>query len=88
MSKAKNKTGFREKIKEIRRTIGAVNYEIGWYFDLIEKIFKVFTWQYPSTSNLFLILLIMLWIVVSFIPIRTFVAIGILAKFKKESKFF
>ena len=72
----------------IKKTVGSVNYEIGWYFDLIEKIFKVFTWQYPKTSELFFGLLIVAWMVVSFIPIRQFVAIGILAKFHKESKFF
>jgi hypothetical protein len=44
MKKATNKGSRWEKIKEIRRIIGAVNYEIGWYFDLIEKIYKVFSW--------------------------------------------
>jgi len=29
------------------KTVGEVNYEIGWYFDLIEKIHKIFHWKSP-----------------------------------------
>lgn len=68
--------------------IGSVNYEVGWYFDLVEKIFKMFSYTNPSTSDLFLGIFILLFLVVSFIPIRIFVILGIIDKFQTESKFY
>ena len=65
-----------------------MNFELGWYFDLIEKIFKVFAWTDSQTSDLFLWILIALFIVVTFVPIRPFIAFGLIAKFSKESKFY
>lgn len=88
MSKVKEKKGFREQIKSVKKIIGVVGYEIGWYFDLIEKIFKVFSWAEPQTSDLILWLLVVAWVVVSYIPIRPFVALGLIGKFNTESKFY
>lgn len=84
----KKNTGFRETITNVKRIIGVVNYEIGWYLDLVEKFFKIFSWSNPQTSDLFLWLLIVVWVVVSYIPIRPFVALGLLGKFDTESRFY
>lgn len=87
-SKLKEKIGVLELFRKLRKTIGAVNYEVGWYFDLVEKIFKMFSYENPSTSDLFLGIFVVLFIVVSFIPIRFVVILGILDKFHTESKFY
>lgn len=75
----------KHKIQEI---IGTLNYEVGQYLDLVEKFYKLFTWTEPQTSDLVLSIFVVLWIVVSFIPIRPVVALGIIGKFNTESKFY
>lgn len=72
----------------MKRIIGVVQYEVGWYFDLIEKVFKVFSWAEPQTSDLILVLLVVAFLVVSFVPIRPFVALGLIGKFNTESRFY
>ena len=88
MSQVKQKTGIVESVKNIKRIIGTVNYEIGWYFDLIEKVFKVFSWSEPRTSDLILWLLIVAFLVVTFVPIRPLIALALIKKFHVESKFY
>lgn len=86
--KEEEKSSFRESFKKIRMIIGEVNFEIGWYFDLLEKIYKVFNFREADTSELILKLLVVAWLVVTFVPIRPFVALGIINKFITESRFY
>lgn len=87
-TQVKGKLGLRETVKKVRELIGTVNYEIGWYFDLVEKVIKAFSWQNNRTSTLLLILLLLVWIVVTFIPIRFFIAVGLVAAFNKKSHYY
>jgi hypothetical protein len=87
-TKVKESSSIRQSIKKIRRIIGEVNFEVGWYFDLLEKFYKVFQYNKESTSLLISLMLVGAWVVVSFIPIRPFVALGIINKFNTESRFY
>ena len=49
---------------------------------------KTFQWNNKRTSDHILGILIIAWVVVSFVPIRVFVVLGLLKKWNVESRFY
>lgn len=87
-TKVKERKGLLAIYAKIRHLIATINYEVGWYFDLVEKFVKAFSWTNVSTSSLIMYLLLVAWVVVTFIPIRGVIALGIFKKFDTESRFY
>lgn len=65
-----------------------MTFEIGWYFDLIEKIYKFLCWEQPQTSDKILYGLCLAWFAVTFIPLRMVISIGIINKFITGSQYY
>ena len=80
-TKQKEKSGFRDKIKKLQTIAGEIIFAVGWYFDLIDKIYKMLCWEQPRTSDKILYGLCLAWFAVTFIPLRTVISLAIINKF-------
>jgi hypothetical protein len=54
----------------------------------IEKSGKLLTWHDPKTSRRFLLILLVIFIVVTFLPLRFFVILGLLKKFNRGKTYY
>lgn len=75
-----------DKVREIKALAGGAIFYLNWFFDLAEKESEVKCWREPLISHMLLIVLIVAFFAVTFLPIRPLVAIGIFSKFEKDGK--
>ena len=61
---------------------------VNFLFDLVEKIMKIDSWEEEGASNIVLIALIIVFLVVSFIPLRFIICILLLDKFHEGSTWY
>lgn len=87
-TKKKESSGLRSKIRKLQIIAGEVIFQVGWFFDLVEKIYRMLIWDQPKTSDKFLYGLCLAWFAVTFIPLRTVIALAIVNKFVKGSKYY
>jgi len=60
----------------------------GWFFDLCQKLLKILSWEEPSESNIVLIVLIVAFLVVSFVPLRVIICLALVNKFHEGSTWY
>jgi hypothetical protein len=58
------------------------------FSDFVEKTEKLLCWQDRKTSSVFLLVLIVAFFVVSFLPLRYFVIVGLLLKFNRGKTYY
>lgn len=87
-TKKKESSGLRSKIRKLQIIAGEVIFQVGWFFDLVEKIYRMLIWDQPKTSDKFLYGLCLAWFAVTFLPLRTVIALAIVNKFFKGSKYY
>lgn len=57
-------------------------------FDLVEKLRKLIYWEDQKSSTITLVVLLLAFFVVTFIPLRTIIVIWLIGKFKKGSTYY
>mmetsp|Transcript_37548 Transcript_37548/g.49384 ORF Transcript_37548/g.49384 Transcript_37548/m.49384 type:complete len:125 (-) Transcript_37548:391-765(-) len=61
---------------------------IDWLFDLIEKIAKLIYWEDQTASTITLVILLLAFFVVTFIPLRCIIILWLFGKFSKGSTYY
>lgn len=82
------KLGIIEQIKNIRFKVGKVIFMMNWFFDLCQKFLKILSWDEPKESNVVLIVLIVAFLVVSFVPLRVIICLALVNKFHEGSTWY
>jgi hypothetical protein len=44
-TKKKESSGLRSKIRKLQIIAGEVIFQVGWFFDLVEKIYRMLIWD-------------------------------------------
>lgn len=68
-------------LTRIRRDAGTFIFGYGKFVDIVEKFVKILTWEDQNVSDKFMIGLIIAFIIVTFIPIRTIISLVVVKKF-------
>ena len=82
------RTGVFDKWSETKNILSGVIFAADFGFDLIEKLEKLLTWQDQDASTVVLVVILLAFFVVTFIPLRTIICIALIAKFNKGSTWY
>ena len=82
------KTSIFDKFSELRTIISEAVFHMDNTFDLIEKLEKLLTWQDQEASTIVLVVILLAFFVVTFIPLRTIICAWLIGKFKKGSTWY
>jgi len=80
--------GILEKLNIMREKLAVKIYQLDSVFDAIEKIYFVLTWQNKKASLTLLTLILVGLMVVTFLPLRFFICLGLIKKFARGSSYY
>ena len=82
------KTGILNVIRNQRALVADLLLSIDWLFDLIEKLSKLIYWEDQQASTITLVVLLLAFFVVTFIPLRFIIILWLFGKFGKGSTYY
>ena len=82
------RTGVLDRWSETKQTLAGVIFGADYAFDLIEKLEKLLTWEDQEASTVVLVVILLAFFVVTFIPLRTIICLALVAKFNKGSTWY
>lgn len=81
-------SGLLQKLKSSKEGLAATIYTVDKIFDTIEKIHKLIIWEDHDASETALLFLLIVFLILTFIPLRLIICIGIFLKFRKGSTYY
>jgi len=69
------------EIKQARQAISEILFWIDAIFDIVEKLQKLCTWEEQNASQWALLLMLLAFFVVTFIPLRGIICVWLFDKF-------
>ncbi len=82
------KLGIIDQIRTIRTKIGKVIFMVTWFFDMCQKLMKILSWEENTASDIVLLVLIVVFLVVSFVPLRVIICAVLINKFVEGSTWY
>ena len=82
------KTNLFDKIAETKSILSSAIFGMDTAFDLIEKLEKLLTWQDQDASTVVLVVILIAFFVVTFIPLRVIICLWLIGKFNKGSTWY
>eukprot|EP00347_Sterkiella_histriomuscorum_P002460 403368062 len=80
--------GILEKYRDLKDKLSVLVFFFDATTDFVEKFNKLLIWQDQKSSKLFLIILIIIFLVISFLPLRYFIILAMLKKFNRGSSYY
>ena len=80
--------GFINNFKNSRVLISNLLFSVDMALDLVEKLRKLIYWEDQKSSTIVLVVLLLAFFVVTFIPLRWIIVIALIGKFNKGSKYY
>ena len=82
------RTGVLDRWSETKQILSSVIFAADYAFDLIEKLEKLLKWEDQEASTVVLVVILLAFFVVTFIPLRTIICLALVAKFNKGSTWY
>jgi hypothetical protein len=84
----KTNPGITKLFKNLKEKFLSLEFYLDIFSDIIDKTGKLINWEDKRTSKAFFVFLICVFIVVTLLPIRYFVILGLLMKFSKGKTYY